>query len=300
MRLANLHGRLVILTDGEGAVDVAEASSGLFDPDPQAVFDCWDELLAWVGENGTGEGVRFALQDLGPPVPRPRQIFAIGMNYAMHADEIGLPPPERPPVFTKFQSSIAGPFDPVEHPGGNVDWEVEMVVAIGRHAHRVAAGSGWDHVAGVMAGLDISERGLQHEGAEPQYSLGKSYPGFGPIGPFLVTPDELPDRDDLELRCVVNGEAVQSDSTRNMIFSVGELVSLLSSVTPLLPGDLIFTGTPAGVGERQTPPRFLSVGDEVVGFVGGVGEVRNAIVAAGATGLPAAALGGAPASTRAV
>ena len=279
MRVGNLAGRLVLLSPEGHALDVASLSDGRFDAAPQAVFERWDEFCAWARTADLGAGRPFSPSSLGAPVPSPRQVFAVGMNYAMHADEVGIAPPERPPVFTKFPSSITGPYAAVEHPGGDVDWEAELVVAIGRGGYRLAEESSWDHVAGLMAGLDLSERRLQHEGAEPQYSLGKSYPGFGPIGPWLVTPDELPDPNRLELGCLVNGETVQSESTANMLFPVGRLIALLSAVTPLLPGDLIFTGTPAGVGERAVPPRFLAVGDEVVGYVRGVGEVRTPIVA---------------------
>jgi 2-keto-4-pentenoate hydratase/2-oxohepta-3-ene-1,7-dioic acid hydratase in catechol pathway len=155
---------------------------------------------------------------------------------------------------------------------------VELVVVVAKRAHRVRAEDAWEHVAGLTAGLDLSERRTQHAGPNPQYSLGKSFPGFGPIGPWLVTLDELVDRDDLELGCLVNGEEVQRDTTRHMVFPVAELVSLLSAVTPLLPGDVIFTGTPSGVGERRRPARFLAIGDEVTGYVKEIGEVRSRIV----------------------
>src|SRR4051812_1917788 len=131
MRIANLDGRLSLLVADDRAIDVAAASGGRFEPEPQAIFERWDEFRGWAA-SARADGARpFSRLELGPPVPAPRQIFAIGMNYAMHANEIGLAPPERPPVFTKFASSIAGPYASVEHPGGAVDWEVELVVAIG-------------------------------------------------------------------------------------------------------------------------------------------------------------------------
>jgi len=146
-------------------------------------------------------------------------------------------------------------------PPGQVDWEVELVAVIGRHGHRVSREQAWDYVAGLSVGQDISERVLQLSGAPAQFSLGKSYPGFAPIGPVVVTPDELLDKDDLELGCSINGEQVQKGRTSEMVFSVPELVSRLSAVTPLLPGDVIFTGTPAGVGLGRSPQRFLAAGD---------------------------------------
>ena len=279
MRLANVGGRLGLITQDGFAVDVERASAGRFDPSPQRIFADWDSFCEWAASAAPDAGEPFDQDDLGPPVPEPRQVFAIGLNYQTHADEVGVPKPEQPPVFTKFVTCIAGPYEAVEHPGGDVDWEVELVAVIGRRAHRVSTADAWHHVAGLTAGLDLSERRTQHAGSNPQYSLGKSFPGFGPIGPWLVTPDELSDPDALELGCLVNGEEVQRDSTRHMVFSVAELVARLSSVTPLLPGDVIFTGTPSGVGERRTPARFLSVGDEVVGYVEGIGELRTRIVA---------------------
>jgi 2-keto-4-pentenoate hydratase/2-oxohepta-3-ene-1,7-dioic acid hydratase in catechol pathway len=282
MRLANVGGRLSLLVADGLALDVERASGGLFSHQPQQIFDCWDEFVAWAETAPTTGATAFDDAELGPPVPWPRQIFAAGLNYQAHADEAGAGGAERgerPPVFTKFVTSLAGPYGEIELPSDRVDWEIELVVAIARHAHRIDAADGWSVVAGVTAGLDLSERAVQHEGPAPQYSLGKSYPGFGPIGPALVTVDELPDPDDLELGCLVNGEQVQRDTTASLLFSVPELVARLSAITPLLPGDLIFTGTPSGVGERRDPPQYLAPGDEIVGYVTGVGEIRSRLVA---------------------
>jgi 2,4-diketo-3-deoxy-L-fuconate hydrolase len=202
------------------------------------------------------------------------------LNYSSHANEVDYDYKSvAPPVFTKFPTSITGPYANVEHPGGSVDWEVELVVVLGREAYRVPAERSWEYVAGVTIGQDISERDLQHEGDMPQFSLGKSYRGFGPTGPWLVTVDEFADPDDLELACAVNGEEVQRSTTAQLIMSVPRLIERLSDMTSLLPGDIIFTGTPAGVGLAQTPPRFLSPGDEIVSTIAGVGEMRNRIVA---------------------
>jgi 2-keto-4-pentenoate hydratase/2-oxohepta-3-ene-1,7-dioic acid hydratase in catechol pathway len=133
----------------------------------------------------------------------------------------------------------------------------------------------WEHVAGVTVGQDISARDVQMQGSPPQFSLGKSFPGFGPTGPWLVTPDALPDRDDLAIACSVNGERMQADRTSSMIFSVPETVARLSAICPLLPGDLIFTGTPAGVGNRMDPPRYLQPGDELVSTIEGIGSITT-------------------------
>jgi 2-keto-4-pentenoate hydratase/2-oxohepta-3-ene-1,7-dioic acid hydratase in catechol pathway len=278
MRIANLDGRLVLLSD-DRAVDVERASAGRFAADPQAVYARWEEFLGWAREN-TEQGEVFDPAQLGAPAPRPPQVFAIGLNYSSHANEVDYDYKSvAPPVFTKFPTSITGPYANVEHPGGSVDWEVELVVVLGREAYRVPAERSWEYVAGVTIGQDISERDLQHEGDMPQFSLGKSYRGFGPTGPWLVTVDEFADPDDLELTCAVNGEEVQRSTTAQLIMSVPRLIERLSDMTSLLPGDIIFTGTPAGVGLAQTPPRFLSPGDEIVSTIAGVGEMRNRIVA---------------------
>jgi 2-keto-4-pentenoate hydratase/2-oxohepta-3-ene-1,7-dioic acid hydratase in catechol pathway len=278
MRIANVNGRLALLLD-DRAVDVERASAGRFASDPQAVYARWDEFVGWAGAH-TEQGEVFDPAQLGAPAPRPPQVFAIGLNYSSHANEVDYDYESvAPPVFTKFPSCITGPYADVEHPGGSVDWEVELVVVLGREAYRVPAERSWEYVAGVTIGQDISERDFQHEGDMPQFSLGKSYRGFGPTGPWLVTVDELADPDDLELACAVNGEEVQRSTTAQLIMSVPRLIERLSGVTSLLPGDIIFTGTPAGVGLAQTPPRFLSPGDEIVSTIAGVGEMRNRIVA---------------------
>jgi 2-keto-4-pentenoate hydratase/2-oxohepta-3-ene-1,7-dioic acid hydratase in catechol pathway len=143
----------------------------------------------------------------------------------------------------------------------------------------VAESAAWDHVAGLTVGQDLSERIVQWAGAG-QFSLGKSFPGFGPMGPWLVTPDEVPNRDDLELGCAIDGETVQKSRTSNMVFGVSRLVAELSAVLPLLPGDVIFTGTPAGIGAARKPPRFLKPGEVLTSYVEGIGTLRNRLVAA--------------------
>jgi 2,4-diketo-3-deoxy-L-fuconate hydrolase len=277
MRIANLQGRLVIVKD-DRAIDVERASEGRFGSDPQAIFEAWDDFRAWAG--GADGGEPFEREQLGPPVPRPRQVYAIGLNYSDHAAESGIDVGE-PVVFTKYVSCLTGPYAEVEFPGGEVkvDWEVELVVAIGKRAHRVSETDGWSYVAGVTVGQDISERVLQMVGSVPQFSLGKSYPGFGPTGPWLVTADELDDRDDLPIGCSVNGVSKQEATTKLLMRPVARLIERLSAVTPLLPGDLIFTGTPAGVGLARTPPEFLAPGDVVDSYITGIGEIRTTIVA---------------------
>ncbi|MEV6160732.1 fumarylacetoacetate hydrolase family protein [Streptomyces sp. NPDC052052] len=271
MRIANLAGRLALLT-GDGAVDVA---AGGFDADPAALFAQWDELLRWSAGVDPATAVPYQESDLLAPVPEPRQIFAVALNYRPHTAEAGYEEPAEPLVFTKFPSCLTGPYATVDLPEGHVDWELEMVAVIGRDAHRVPEENGWDPVAAVTVGQDLSERIVQLAGRPAQFSLGKSFPGFGPVGPALVSVGELADRDDLELTCELNGEVVQHDRTSNMIFPVPRLVAHLSAVCPLRPGDLIFTGTPAGVGNRRTPQRFIGPGDTLVSRIGGLGEMRH-------------------------
>ncbi|MGW2771423.1 fumarylacetoacetate hydrolase family protein [Streptomyces olivaceoviridis] len=278
MRIANLSGRLTLLKGGR-AVDVHDASDGRFSSDPQAVYERWDEFRTWA-DAGTVPGLPYDPADLGAPAPAPRQLFAIGLNYREHVDEAGFTAPEgMPPVFTKFASSITGPLTDVVLPeGGHTDWEVELVVVIGRTARRVPEAEAWDHVAGLTVGQDLSERVLQMSGPAPQFGLAKSFPGFSPMGPCLVTPDEFDDPDDLELRCRVNDEEVQHGSTRNLIFPVPALVSKLSQVLELLPGDVVYTGTPSGVGLGRHPQRWLTPGDELVSSIEGIGELRQRFV----------------------
>ncbi|MFB7031955.1 MULTISPECIES: fumarylacetoacetate hydrolase family protein [unclassified Streptomyces] len=280
MRIANLSGRLALIVDGR-AVDVEEASDGRFAADPQAVYERWEEFRQWAAGARLPEGVPVDPALLGAPAPAPRQIIAAGLNYRDHAAESGFALPDTmPPVFTKFATSLTGPVtEVVLPPGGHTDWEIELVVVIGVRAHRVSAETAWDHVAGLTVGQDISERITQLEGPSPQFSLGKSFPGFAPIGPWLVTTDAFDDPDDLGLRCTVNGEEVQKSRTSDLIFSVPELLARLSSVIPLLPGDLVFTGTPAGVGLGRNPQRWLAPGDELVSTIEGIGELRQRFVA---------------------
>jgi 2-keto-4-pentenoate hydratase/2-oxohepta-3-ene-1,7-dioic acid hydratase in catechol pathway len=280
MRYASLSGRVVLVgPDGRTALDVEQASDGLFTSSPQAIYEAWEDFAKWAASADLDQAGPFDPEQLRAPVPAPRQLFAVGLNYGSHASEVGLNPDGVPPIFTKFVSSITGPYAQVAHPGGSVDWEVELVVVIAREARRVPADHAWSHVAGLTVGQDISERELQHVGTMPQFSLGKSYPGFAPMGPWVVTQDEFPDPDDLELACWVNGELVQRARTSEMIMSVPQLIARLSHIVTLLPGDVIYTGTPAGVGLGRTPPRFLAVGDELTTRITGIGELRTVMVA---------------------
>jgi 2,4-didehydro-3-deoxy-L-rhamnonate hydrolase len=281
MRVGNLSGRLTLFTE-QGAVDVERASDGRFGADPQAVYDRWDEFTAWAaGNQATWAATPFAAADLGAPAPRPGQVFAVGANYAAHAAEGGLEVPKFPMVFTKWQSSLTGPVGDIVVAGDTVDWEVELVAVIGKQARKVPAERGWDYIAGLTVGQDLSERTTQLKGGQyPQMGLAKSFEGFSPIGPWVVTLDEFSNPDDLELGCAVNGQEMQKGRTCDLVLSVPALVAFLSTIVTLQPGDVLFTGTPSGVGFTRTPPVYLQPGDELVSVVGGIGELRHRFVSA--------------------
>lgn len=280
MKLANIDGRAVIVAD-DGFIDIHAESGGEHGPTMREVLERWDDFLAWCAEaSTTWSAIPLSEPSFGAVVTQPGQIFAVGLNYRAHALESGLPIPEVPLVFTKFASSIAPARGDLELPTAAVDWEVEVAVVIGRSARRIDARDAWNHVAGITAAQDYSARDVQMAGgSKPQFSLGKSFAGFTPLGPTLVTPDEYDDPDAIDLSCAVNGEVVQSSSTSDLIFSVPQIVAYLSHIVTLEPGDVILTGTPSGVGLGMTPPRYLAPGDIVTTVVAGVGELRQRCVA---------------------
>lgn len=279
MRVASVRGRAA-LVDGDVYHDVEAAAGGRFGPDPTHLYQRWDEFREWAASADLTLGTPLSEADLHCPAPSPRQVFALAVNYKDHAIEASVEPPKHPLVFTKFPSSISGPFSPIELPTNRADWEVELVVVIGREARNVPESQGWDIVAGLTVGQDISERRMQFRPPFPHLSLAKSLPGFGPIGPVVVTPDELEDPDSLSLSCSINDELMQDGTTADLIFPVATLIAEISSAVRLLPGDLIFTGTPAGTGSTRDPRRYLEPGDVVDSRVEGIGAMRNECVEA--------------------
>ena len=207
--------------------------------------------------------------------------YCIGLNYVEHARETGAEPPSEPVLFSKATSCLSGPYDPVVIPRGSqkTDWEVELGVVIGHKAHCVSVEAALAHVAGYCVVNDVSERAFQTE-MGGQWIKGKSAPTFGPVGPWLVTADEVPDPQALDLGLSVNGEKLQGSNTGDMIFTVAEIISYMSRFMDLVPGDLISTGTPFGVGLGMNPQRFLKVGDVMELFVEGLGSQRQEAVAA--------------------
>jgi len=216
---------------------------------------------------------------IGAAVARVETFYAIGLNYAQHAAEAGMEPPKEPILFNKSASCLAGPNDPLTLPKGSEksDWEVELGVVIGKRAQNVSVEEALSYVAGYCVINDVSERAYQIERGG-QWTKGKSAPGFGPVGPYLVTADEVPDPQALGLRLSLNGEMVQDNFTSDMIFSVAEIVSHMSEFMALVPGDVIATGTPEGVGMGMKPQRFLRVGDVMELEIDGLGSQRTEVI----------------------
>lgn len=248
----------------------------------------WDAFAEWARGLRAGDATTpLRDADLGPPVPRPAKVFAIGLNYRSHATEAGLDLPKAPMVFTKFPSCLTGPEADVVLSSGFVDWEVELLVVIGRGGRNISEARALEHVAGYSVSQDISDRRLQFSDVPPQFSLGKSIDGFGPTGPAVVSLDEFADPNDLALTCDVGGERMQDARTSDMVFGVQPLVAYLSRHCTLEPGDLIFTGTPSGVGSTRNPRRYLRAGEEIVSTIERIGTLRNRCVASPDAGRPA-------------
>jgi len=280
MRIASRLGRSIIVA-GNLCVDVENASKGAFSHQIDDLYENWQGFLEWARKAAPAPDQPFELSELDAPVQRPRQVFGIGLNYLDHAAESGVKAPDSATVFTKFPTCLVGPSATIELPSRTVDWEVELVVVIGRTADRVSEADAWNYVAGLTVGQDISERTVQLAGPVPQFSLGKSYRTFGPIGPVLVTPDDLERRDDLELQCSVSGRVLQKGRTGQMVFSVSQLIAQISQVCPMLPGDVLFTGTPPGVGMARKPQEFLQPGTTLISEIEGIGRLVNPVVAGG-------------------
>jgi 2-keto-4-pentenoate hydratase/2-oxohepta-3-ene-1,7-dioic acid hydratase in catechol pathway len=236
---------------------------------------------------GHPEARPYTTADLLPPVPRPSQVFGIGLNYADHAAESKLDLPENPLVFAKFPSSLTGADVEVKLAGDKVDWEAELVVVIGRTGRDIAESDAWDHVAGLSVGQDLSDRAVQWWGNPAQFNLGKSFAGYAPVGPAVVSLDEVRaghDLDALAIRSTISDgdgdepRTLQDGNTRDLIFPITDLVARLSAIVELRAGDLIFTGTPAGVGAGLKPPVFLRPGQVMTTEIEGVGTIRQRLV----------------------
>ena len=239
-----------------------------------------EKLQTWLKNNENncpiiGDEIR-----LGAPLMRPSKIVCVGLNYAKHAAESGMDVPEEPVLFFKATSAIVGPNDPIVIPKGSekTDWEVELAVVIGSKASYVSEKEALNHVAGYVLHNDVSERAFQLE-RSGQWVKGKSCDTFAPIGPFIATPDEIGDPNNLNLWLTLNGEEMQNSSTSDFIFNIQHVVSYISQYMTLLPGDIISTGTPFGVGLGLTPPRYLKDGDVVELGIEGLGVSKQTCIA---------------------
>lgn len=274
--------RLGVETDA-GVVDVRAAATAAGLPAPATMQELIaggaesinqvQQVLATATEAVAGADVSYA-----PPVNEPNKIICVGANYRKHAEEAGLPLPKRPIYFSKYQNSLAGHQESVAVPSATeqVDYEVELVAVIGRKTRNVSVDEALNCVFGYATGNDLSARELQMR--TTQWLYGKAIDGFAPLGPYVVTADEVPDPQALNLKCWVNGEQRQSSNTRDMVFSVAEMISDLSQIMTLEPGDLIYTGTPEGVILGMQEKVWLKPGDEISCEVEGLGVLTNELV----------------------
>ena len=273
--------RIGLVRGGE-LVDLSKADTGL----PR----CMKALLE-MGPEGL-ERVRACAESpstlwlehakLLPPVSHPEKVICVGVNYADHAAESGMEPPSEPVIFNKLPTTLCGHGDAIVLPAASreVDYEAELVVVIGRGGKDIKKEQALAHVAGYTCGNDVSARDWQKGKPGGQWLLGKSFDSFGPTGPVLVTADEIGDPGNLAIRCRLNGQSMQDSCTDQLIFPVDELIAYVSSVATLKPGDLLFTGTPPGVGMARSPAVFLQPGDEVEVEIERIGLLRNAVVGA--------------------
>ena len=253
---------LEAISDGAVSADPMEALTT-----PEALHDLSANLEAFAASGNVDDVV------LGAPVPRPTNSFGIGLNYQTHVDEAAMETPDVPMVFAKLPTCITGPTSDVQMRSGECDYEGELVVVIGPGGKDINEDQGWEHVVGLTVGQDFSDRGAQFMNAPAQFTLGKSMDSFGPTGPVLVSTDSFSDPADLELRTWVNGELRQQDRTSSLIFSIPKLIAFISRFVTLKTGDLIFTGTPEGVGFRNGV--FLTDGDVVRTSIEGIGTLEN-------------------------
>ena len=275
-KLGSVNGR-AILVKMNNFYDLEEISEGSLSHDStDALFDLekLDELnkkLDSFEPSGKLEGINF-----DTPVSSPKNCYAIGLNYRNHAEEAGMTIPEVPMVFTKHTSCLVGPTSEVQMRSDYVDYEAELVVVIGLSGKDISKKDAWKHVAGLCVGQDISDRPAQFTSTPPMFNLGKSFDTFGPIGPFLVSPDLLEDKENLKIECKINDEIRQEDRTSDLIFSISDIIAYLSEIVSLKTGDIIFTGTPGGVGISQG--KFLKDGDIITTSIEGLGTLTNKCV----------------------
>jgi 2,4-diketo-3-deoxy-L-fuconate hydrolase len=275
-RMATMESRAVLLTDA-GVYDLERHSGGAFSSDTMEALARTADLHKVADGLGAEPDAPLDLARLDACVPSPRKVFAVGLNYRAHAEESGMEIPPAPLVFAKFPNCICGPAADIIVYGPTTDWEAELVVVMGTHARDIPAAEAWKHIAGLTVGQDISERMTQFASKPPHFDLGKSYDTFGPIGPAIVSADQLADPENLAISCDLNGERRQDARTDDLIFTIPELVAYISGICTLEPGDVIFTGTPSGVGAMTKT--FLAPGDLLETTIEGLGTMRNRCVA---------------------
>ena len=275
-KLGNVNGKAALVKKG-AFYNLSEISNGDISDNPsEAVrnLDAIAKLYSVIDEFAPSGILDDAV--MGPPITGSRNCFAVGLNYKNHAEESGMEIPPFPMIFTKHTSCIVGPFENIEMRSDLVDYEAELVAVIGKEGKNISKDNAWDHVAGLTVGQDISDRAVQFHAIPPQFNLGKSFDTFGPIGPILVSPDELDDKNALDLECYVNGELRQKDNTSDLIFDIPYIISYISEFITLQPGDIIFTGTPAGIGAPQG--KLLKDGDILSTTIHGIGTIESKCV----------------------
>jgi 2-keto-4-pentenoate hydratase/2-oxohepta-3-ene-1,7-dioic acid hydratase in catechol pathway len=279
---AGAGAQLGVLVDGK-VINLAEASDGRLPNDMRSFIEQGDpalELAQSIAGNGDSSGVPLGDVKLLAPISNPSKLIAIGLNYMDHVRETGSKVPSIAVMFTKYTSSIVGPGDDIRWDPNltqKVDFEAELAVVIGKRASKVKEEDAFDYIMGYMNCHDVSARDLQSERGD-QWIMGKSLDTFCPLGPYLVTKDEVADPNNLSIKCIVNGKALQDSNTREMIFKIPYLIAYLSRAITLLPGDVITTGTPDGVGFARKPPVLLKNGDVVTVEVEGLGQLTNTCV----------------------
>jgi 2-keto-4-pentenoate hydratase/2-oxohepta-3-ene-1,7-dioic acid hydratase in catechol pathway len=283
LKIANINGRAHIVTP-TGGIDIETASKETFSADPHLVIGQLELLQRWYRQTKPEEDPSLStvklqkdLTRLRSPVPAPTQVFAIGLNYKAHGDEVAMVVPDVPMIFTKFPSSIGGPGTTIPLPADEVDWEVELVVVIGKSGRKIPKASAQEYIAGYCVGQDISHRAVQMANKPPQFSMAKSFAAFTPMGPWLTTADEV-DVNSLRLICRAAGEILQDGNTCDMIFSVATLIEYISTICELRVGDIIFSGTPHGVGFVRKPPRYIQDGWLLESSIEGLGSLANPCV----------------------
>jgi 2,4-didehydro-3-deoxy-L-rhamnonate hydrolase len=273
-RFANVEGRSALVDSDGGWFDASRVSGGVVHSDPMEAWLQLDDLHQTASAIATREpDGHVSDADLRPPIPSPRSVFAVGLNYRSHAEEADMELPKTPLIFTKFPSCLAGPHDPVVLGGSTDDYEAELVVVIGQGGRDINPQDAWDHVGGLTAGQDISDRTLQFAATPAHFDLGKSRDTYGPIGPVVVSTDSFRTPGDLRITCDINGERRQENRTSNLVFDIPALLSYLSGILTLSPGDLIFTGTPEGVGAASM--QFLVDGDVISTTIEDIGTLTN-------------------------